>query len=142
MSSLHLVIATPNGVLVDATDVASVRVRDASGSLGVLPGHADLVSVLPASVVHWSVIGARDTVRHAAAMAGGVVRVAGGTEVRIACREGLVGDGAEALAEAVRIWRDAERELDRQARAEDTRLHAAVLRHITGGRQRGGSSLS
>lgn len=134
MKTLRLSIATPNGVVVDEPSAASVRVRDHSGSLGVLPGHADLVSVLPPSVVHWTVAGTPDrsggSSRCSAAIAGGVVRVTGGCEVRIACREALAGDAVDELGEAVRAWRASEREADRDVHAEDSRLHAAVLRRI------------
>ena len=48
---LHLTIATPAKLLVDIEDVRSVRAEDASGSFGILAGHADLLTVLSLSVV-------------------------------------------------------------------------------------------
>ena len=51
--ALHLTITTPATVLVDRDDVARVRAEDESGGFGILPGHADLLTVLPASVVRW-----------------------------------------------------------------------------------------
>ena len=56
MSGLHLTIATPAAVLVDADGVASLRAEDESGAFGVLPGHADLLTVLPPSVLRLSLI--------------------------------------------------------------------------------------
>ncbi|MEZ5735147.1 MAG: hypothetical protein R3E09_04945 [Novosphingobium sp.] len=50
---LHLTIATPTTLLVESEAVRSLRAMDESGSFGILPGHADLLTVLPASVVQW-----------------------------------------------------------------------------------------
>jgi F-type H+-transporting ATPase subunit epsilon len=52
--SLHLIIATPAKVLADVEDIRSLRAEDDSGAFGVLPGHADLLTVLPPSVVRWT----------------------------------------------------------------------------------------
>lgn len=128
--NLHLLVVTPNGVLVDDPSVSSIRLRDDVGSLGLLPRHADLVSVMPASVVQWR-DGADEPWRHVA-ITGGVLRVFDGSEVHVACREGLVGDRIDELVASVRAWREAERELDHQARVQDARLQAAVLRQIVG----------
>ena len=40
-------------MVADHDDVVSVRAEDASGSFGILPGHADLLTVLTPSVVAW-----------------------------------------------------------------------------------------
>src|SRR2546429_1741177 len=45
-AALHLTITTPAVILVDSDDVASVRAEDASGSFGILPSHADLLTML------------------------------------------------------------------------------------------------
>jgi F-type H+-transporting ATPase subunit epsilon len=51
---VRLTIATPAAVLVDVDGVRSLRAEDQSGAFGVLPGHADLVTVLPPSVLRWT----------------------------------------------------------------------------------------
>ena len=53
-AGLRLTIATPAALLVDVDNVRSLRAEDMSGSFGVLPGHADLLTVLPASVLRWT----------------------------------------------------------------------------------------
>ena len=79
--ALHLTITTPATVLVDRTDVRSVRAEDDSGGFGILPGHTDLLTVLPASVVRWR---NGDGVTHYCALRGGVLTVSGGRRVAIA----------------------------------------------------------
>jgi F-type H+-transporting ATPase subunit epsilon len=50
---MRLVITTPTGIVVDNCGVASVRTEDASGSFGILDGHADFLTVLSVCVVSW-----------------------------------------------------------------------------------------
>ena len=91
---LRLTIATPAALLVDADDVASVRAEDDSGAFGVLPGHADLLTVLPPR----SCAGrARRRAQRFCAVSGGVLTVTGGDRVSIACRAATVGDDLAAL---------------------------------------------
>ena len=52
--ALRLTIATPSALLLDVDNVASLRAEDDSGAFGVLPGHADLLTVLPPSVLRWT----------------------------------------------------------------------------------------
>jgi len=124
---LHLTIATPASLLVDAVDVRSLRAEDMSGAFGVLPGHADLLTVLPPSVVRWTKSG--EATRYCA-LSGGVLTVSGGDRVAIACRRGTVGDDLAALEAAVAAQRSAELDADRRARVEQTRLHARALRQL------------
>jgi F-type H+-transporting ATPase subunit epsilon len=124
---LHLTIATPASLLVDAGDVGSLRAEDLSGSFGVLPGHADLLTVLPPSVVRWT---KRGEAQRFCAVSGGVLTVSRGARVSIACRRGTVGDDLAALEAAVVAQRSAELDADRRARVEQTRLHARALRQL------------
>ena len=91
---MRLTIATAASLLVDATDVRSLRAEDMSGAFGVLPGHANLLTVLPPSVVRWMKCG--EATRYCA-LSGGVLTVSGGDRVAIACRRGTVGDDLAAL---------------------------------------------
>ena len=52
-ASMKLRIVTPLSVVVDADDVVSLRAEDATGSFGILPGHADFLTSLAISVVTW-----------------------------------------------------------------------------------------
>jgi F-type H+-transporting ATPase subunit epsilon len=124
---LHLVITSPAAVLVDAADVRSVRAEDESGCFGVLPGHADLLTVLPASVVRWQ---GADGRRHYCALRGGVFTVQGGSRVAVACREGSTGDDLGRLEAEVAAMRAAETEAEKRARVEQVRLHARAVRQL------------
>lgn len=127
MDGLHLIITTPTTVLVDSADVRVVRAEDESGSFGVLSGHTDLLTVLPASVVRWRTA---DGVPHYCALRGGLMTVEGGARVSIACREGTVGDDLETLEAEVERLRGAEVDSERRARVEQMRLHARAVRQI------------
>ncbi len=49
---MRLKIVTPLAVVVDE-EIASLRAEDASGSFGVLPGHAPFLTALTISIVSW-----------------------------------------------------------------------------------------
>ncbi len=124
---LQLIIATPAKLLIDVDDVRSLRAEDDSGAFGVLPGHADLLTVLPPSVVRWT---RADGSTRYCALSGGVFRVAGSKRVAIACRRGAIGDDLAALKAEIEALRSAELDADRRARVEQTRLHARALRQL------------
>jgi F-type H+-transporting ATPase subunit epsilon len=126
-SGLQLIISTPARLLIDVGDIRSLRAEDESGAFGVLPGHADLLTVLPPSVVRWT---AQDGTTRYCALSGGVLRVAGGNRVAIACRRGAIGDDLSALKAEIETLRSAELDADRRARVEQTRLHARALRKL------------
>lgn len=124
---LRLTIATPKAAVVDARDVRAVRAMDESGSFGMLPGHADLLTVLPASVVRWR--DQSDAV-HYCAVRGGVLTVTGGAHVAIACRQALLGDRLEDLEAEIHASRSAEEEADKRARVAQAQLHARAVRQL------------
>jgi len=126
-ASLHLVISTLGVVLVDASDIVSVRAEDDSGSFGILPRHADLITVLTPSVVRWRDIKGAESF---CAVLGGVLTVERGSSVAIACREGVLGRDLHGLEAEVRARRAAETDADRQARVEQMRLHAMAVRQM------------
>ena len=123
---LHLLIATPQRILVDRDDIVALRAEDASGSFGLLPGHVDFLTVLSPSVVRWR---CRADSRGYCAVHSGVLSLVG-RELRIACREGVVGDDLEALEAQVHQARERERDTVRQARIEQLRLHTQAVRHL------------
>jgi len=126
-SGLRLTIATPNAVLLEEEGVRSVRAEDASGAFGLLPGHADLLTVLPPSVVRWR---ARDGAERYCAIRRGVMTVRKGESVSIACRQGVLGGDLHALEAEVEAARAAEKEAAARARVEETRLHASAVRQL------------
>ena len=125
--SLHLIVTTPGQILVDSGDVAAVRAEDESGSFGILPGHADLLTALVPSVVRWRT---GDGAAHFCAVRGGVFAVSEGHNVSIGCREGVLGTSLEDLEAKVRAIRAQQVEADRKARVEQVRLHALAVRQL------------
>ena len=126
-ATLHLTITTPATVLVDRTDVAAVRAEDESGGFGILPGHTDFLTVLPASVVRWR---EADGVGRYCVVSGGVLTVSGGQRVAVACRQGRTGDDLARLEAEVEAMRAAEVDAERRARVEQMRLHARAVRQL------------
>ena len=125
--ALRLTIVTPAAILIDADDVRSLRAEDESGAFGVLPGHADLLTALPPSVVRWTRDG--EPPRYCA-LSGGVLTITGGDRVAIACRRGAIGDDLEKLEADVAAERAAEIDADRRAKVEQTQLHARAVRQL------------
>ncbi|WP_440408341.1 F0F1 ATP synthase subunit epsilon [Neorhizobium petrolearium] len=124
---LHLVITTPSAVLADAAGIRSLRAEDASGGFGILPGHADLLTVLPASVIRWRDLKGK---MHFCAVSGGIVTVSGGREVSIACRQGTLSDDLTKLEEDVKRMRSKLADVDRCSRVEQARMHANAVRQL------------
>jgi len=126
-AGLTLIIDTPLSEALAETGVASIRVEDASGGFGVMPGHADLLTVLGASVLRWR---RADGVWRYCALRGGIMRVSGGTQVHVAAREAVSGERLDTLEALVR-QRDAEEtDESRRARGEQVRLHARAIRGL------------
>ena len=125
--TLHLTVTTPSQILVESDNVAAVRAEDQSGSFGILPGHADLLTVLVPSVLRWRTA---DGAARYCAVRGGVFTVAAGRDIAVACREGVVGDSLEDLEAKVRTVRAQELEGDRKVRVEQVRLHALAVRQL------------
>jgi len=127
MSTLTLRIATPLSVVIDATPIAALRAEDASGSFGILPGHADLLTVLTPTVLRW-----RDLqgTPHFCAVSGGVLTVRAGREIALACREATLGDTLEGLESQVLTMRHAQVDAARRARVEQVSLHARTVRQL------------
>ncbi len=126
-AALHLRIATPAEVVVDCDNVRSLRATDRSGSFGILPEHADLLTVLPATVVEWADM---DGSRHFCAVRGGVLTVTEGCDVTVASRHAVKGAALEDLESIVEEARRSEIEADRNARVEQVRFHAQAVRHL------------
>lgn len=124
---MELRITTPLEVVLEARAVASIRAEDRSGGFGILAGHADLLTVIEAGVLHW---------REAAgpwrycAVRGGVLRVSGGQVVTVACREAVPGEDLAELEAGLHARAQAADEAARRARGEQVRLHANAIRSL------------
>jgi len=126
-AGLTLIVTTPLAQVLAEEGVASIRVEDASGGFGVMPRHADLLTVLGASVLRWR---RDDGVWRFCALRGGVMRVIDGARVEIACREAVPGDDLDALERIVREQDAAETDDAKRARGEQVRLHARAIRGL------------
>lgn len=124
---MRLIITEPVRVIADHADVMSVRAEDASGSFGILPGHADLITVLMPSVVAWH---HEDGRPGWCAVRRGVLSVRDGREVAIAARQAQLGDDLAALEQAVLARFRSELDAERRARVAATKLHTETIRQI------------
>lgn len=126
-TGLTLIISTPLDVVLRAENVWSVRAEDASGGFGIMPGHVPLLTVLDACVVRWR---RRKGKWSYCSLRGGVLTTQDGNELRIACREAVLGDDLLALQAAVDAHLAAKTEEMRAARLQQTRMHAQAIRQI------------
>jgi F-type H+-transporting ATPase subunit epsilon len=123
---MRLLVTTPTAILLDVAEVRGVRAEDSTGSFGIQPGHAQLLTVLSVSVLSY-----RDAagVERYVAVHGGVLRVRGAS-VEVATSEGLAGDDLEVLQQAVIARYRAEADAERKARTRATRLHLLAIRRM------------
>jgi F-type H+-transporting ATPase subunit epsilon len=124
---MRLRIITPLSVVVDASEVLSVRAEDASGSFGILPRHSNFLTSLAISVVSWQ---GSDATRHYCAVHRGVLSVTGGQDIAIATREAVPGDDLATLDETVLSRFRTDIEIERTERVESTRLLLNAIRQI------------
>jgi len=124
---MRLVVTTPTARVADVEGIAHIRAEDGTGAFGILPGHADFVTVLPVSVVTWR---GSDGTEGFVLVRRGVLTVREGKLVEIAARgayreAGLASLGGTAIEALERA--DAAEDVLRTA---DTRLHLATMRQI------------
>lgn len=124
---LSMSLTTPLSIVLVDEAVASLRGEDASGGFGILPGHADFVTVIDAGVLRWR--GRGDAWRYCA-VRGGVLSVSGGREVHVACREAIPGDDLATLEDRVRAVQAARLDEQRRTRTHAARLHARAIRRL------------
>lgn len=124
---MKLRITSLGAIAVDESEVVSIRAEDASGSFGILEGHAEFLTALDASVVSWR---RRDGRQGHCAIRRGVLTVEQGGRVSVATREAVVDDDLARLETAVLIefrQRDAQ---ERAARVESARMEIRAVREI------------
>lgn len=126
-ATLTLVISTPLDVILQADDVRSFRAEDESGGFGIQPGHTPMLTVLPACVARWRRAGEDWSF---CALRGGVLTVERGAEIRIACRQGVLGSDLSKLERGVQAHLEAEDDAARAARVEQARMHVRAIRQI------------
>jgi F-type H+-transporting ATPase subunit epsilon len=124
---MRLLITTPAAVVVDERDVVAVRAEDESGGFGILNGHADFLTALRISVVHWH---HADDRRQFCAVRRGVLAVTNGSQVAIATREAIASDDLARLEHVVLAQFREALEAERAARTENLRLQMRAIRQI------------
>jgi F-type H+-transporting ATPase subunit epsilon len=125
IKAMPLRIVTPLAVIVDQPTIR-LRASDASGSFGILPGHADFLTRLSVSVVTWVT---PDGAVHFCAVRGGALTVRGGN-VTIATREAVTGDDLDRLDREVLSRFRADLDAERVDHVETTRLQLHVMRQM------------
>ncbi|GGB55672.1 ATP synthase epsilon chain [Roseibium aquae] len=123
--SMTLRIMTPLAIVVDQP-AGSLRAMDASGSFGILPGHADFLTRLAVSVVSWTT--PEGASRFCAVRGGSLTMRAG--HVAIATREAVTGDDLATLDREVLERFHAEMDEERVEHVETTRLHLSAMRQM------------
>lgn len=122
---MNLSIVIPLSIVINEP-VVSLRAMDASGSFGILPGHAEFLTRLAVSVVSWTT--ESGLARHCA-VRGGALSVTG-ADIAIATREAVVGDDLETLDREVLAQFRAELDVERSEHISTTRLQLDVMRKI------------
>ncbi len=124
---MRLLITTPTAVVVDDSDVVSLRAEDESGGFGILRGHIDLLTALTISIVRWRDASGRERY---CAVRYGVLSVANGNEIAIATREAISGDNLDHLESVVLTQFREALEAERTARTESLKLQMNAIRQI------------
>lgn len=124
---MKLTVSTPTAMILDVDDVSHVRAEDETGAFGILPGHADFVTVLPVSVVSWRLVSGREGF---VLLRRGVMTVRDGDHVEIATRGGYLHDELPELGASV--WDELRQadEAEDVSRTVDARLHLATMRQV------------
>lgn len=134
---MRLRITAPTAIVVDR-DVVSVRAEDASGSFGILNGHADFLTVLEVSVVSWRTADGKSGY---CAVRNGILTMSGGKDVAVATREAHVGDDLEQLEAVVLAGYRQHREAERTSRTASAKLRMQAIRHMVEALQGGSKEI-
>jgi len=120
---MRLRIVTPLTIVVDE-DFDNLRAEDASGSFGILPGHAPFLTALSISIVSWR----KADAERFCAVRGGVMTVNDG--VAIATREAVLGDDLATLDREVLAQFQADAEEERVEHVESVQLQLNAIRRM------------
>lgn len=123
---MKLLVTTPMAVVMDAPEVRYVRAEDETGAFGILPGHADFITVLAVSVLSWR---DRSDEEHHIAVRRGVLTVRNGN-VEVATREAVGEDTLQELGHAVLARFEEEERSEEESRVSASRLQLAAIRQL------------
>jgi F-type H+-transporting ATPase subunit epsilon len=140
---MRLQITTPLSVVVDEDGILALRAEDATGSFGILPGHADFLTSLVVSIVSWQ---SGNETRHHCAVRGGVLSIDAGRDIAVATREAVTSDDLVTLDQTILSRFRADIETERTERVESTRLQLNAIRqivsHLGSGARAGGGNFA
>jgi F-type H+-transporting ATPase subunit epsilon len=122
---MRLTIVTPLAVVIDE-DIDSLRAEDASGSFGILEGHAPFLTALAISILSWK----RSEGEGFCAVRGGALTVSAKSHIAIATREAVAGDDLATLDAEVLSRFQSEADQERIEHVETTRLQMHVIRRM------------
>ena len=123
---MKLVVVTPSEIVTTVDGVTYLRAEDASGSFGIKPGHAALITALSISVVSWRDVQGEE---FHCAVRGGILSVEHDT-ISIATREAVIDrDLGRLEGEVLARLRRAGEESTR-VRVDEERLRAVTIRNI------------
>ncbi len=122
---MRLRIVTPLSVVVDE-DVDSLRAEDASGSFGILQGHAPFLTALAISIVSWRKAGREGF----CAVRGGALTVTARTSVAITTREAVAGEDLATLDREVLARFQSEADAERVDHVETVQLQLNAIRRM------------
>jgi F-type H+-transporting ATPase subunit epsilon len=122
---MRLTIVTPLAVVVDE-EIDSLCAEDASGSFGILEGHAPFMTALAISILSWN----RSEGEGFCAVRGGALTVSAKSHIAIATREAVAGDDLATLDAEVLSRFQSEADQERIEHVETTRLQMHVIRRM------------
>ena len=124
---MKLTITTPFGIIVDSVNILSLKAEDATGRFGILPLHADFMTLLGISVLSWQDVQQKTFY---CAVNKGVFVVSGGNDVSIATREAVVGEELADLKKRVIGEFSIASDLESKTRLTQERFQAEAIRRI------------
>ena len=123
--TLDFEILVPDGVVLQ-TKIRSLQAADASGRFGIWPGHEAFVTVLEPCIV---VFRDEHDSEKFAAVDGGTLVLEQGT-ISIACREAIVAQTLDEVADRAGAMLEQRHQAERTARGEFTELQSTLLRQL------------
>ncbi len=124
---MRLQITSLGSIVVDESDVVSVRAEDSSGSFGILGQHADFLTALDASVISWR---REDGSEGHCAVRRGVLTVENGNRVSVATREAVADADLARLETTVLAEFRRHESAETAARVETARVELRAVREI------------
>ena len=124
---MKLTITSPFGIIVDNEDILSLRAEDATGSFGILPLHADFMTILGISVLSWQDVQKKTFY---CAVNNGIFAVARKGNISIATREAVIGDDLADLKQRVLGEFSIASDLESKTRLTQERFQSEAIRRI------------